>query len=190
MIYLELFLSFLQIGLFSFGGGYAAMPLIQEQVVNGHHWLSMTEFTDLITISQMTPGPIAVNSATFVGIRIAGIPGALVATLGCILPSCLIVTLIASFYLKYRNLSVFQSVLATLRPAVVAMIAAAGVSILATAFWGSKSAITLRSTHWSLVFIFIISAVLLQKYKINPILVMILAGIMNTGLSFIQGMLL
>ena len=121
MIYLELFLSFLQIGLFSFGGGYAAMPLIQGQVVNGHHWLSMTEFTDLITISQMTPGPIAVNSATFVGIRIAGIPGALVATLGCILPSCLIVTLIASFYLKYRNLSVFQSVLATLRPAVVAM---------------------------------------------------------------------
>lgn len=77
MIYLELFLSFLQIGLFSFGGGYAAMPLIQGQVVNGHHWLSMTEFTDLITISQMTPGPIAVNSATFVGIRIAGIPGAL-----------------------------------------------------------------------------------------------------------------
>ena len=68
MIYLELFLSFLQIGLFSFGGGYAAMPLIQGQVVNGHHWLSMTEFTDLITISQMTPGPIAVNSATFVGI--------------------------------------------------------------------------------------------------------------------------
>ena len=103
MIYLELFLSFLQIGLFSFGGGYAAMPLIQGQVVNGHHWLSMTEFTDLITISQMTPGPIAVNSATFVGIRIAGIPGALVATLGCILPSCLIVTLIASFYLKYRK---------------------------------------------------------------------------------------
>ena len=179
MIYLELFLSFLQIGLFSFGGGYAAMPLIQGQVVNGHHWLSMTEFTDLITISQMTPGPIAVNSATFVGIR-----------MGCILPSCLIVTLIASFYLKYRNLSVFQSVLATLRPAVVAMIAAAGVSILTIAFWGSKTAITLRSTNWSLVFIFIISAVLLQKYKINPILVMILAGIMNTGLSFIQGMLL
>ena len=190
MIYLELFLSFLQIGLFSFGGGYAAMPLIQGQVVNGHHWLSMTEFTDLITISQMTPGPIAVNSATFVGIRIAGIPGALVATLGCILPSCLIVTLIASFYLKYRNLSVFQSVLATLRPAVVAMIAAAGVSILTIAFWESKTAITLRSTHWSLVFIFIISAVLLQKYKINPILVMILAGIMNTGLSFMHGVLL
>ena len=73
MIYLQLFLSFLQVGMFSFGGGYAAMPLIQGQIVTGHHWLSMSEFTDLITISQMTPGPIAVNSATFVGIKIAGI---------------------------------------------------------------------------------------------------------------------
>lgn len=190
MIYLELFLSFLQIGLFSFGGGYAAMPLIQGQVVNGHHWLSMTEFTDLITISQMTPGPIAVNSATFVGIRIAGIPGALVATLGCILPSCLIVTLIASFYLKYRNLSVFQSVLATLRPAVVAMIAACRCLHSDNRFLGKQNCHCSQEYPWSLVFIFIISAVLLQKYKINPILVMILAGIMNTGLSFIQGVLL
>ena len=95
MIYLQLFWSFIQIGMFSFGGGYAAMPLIQGQVVNTHEWLTMTEFTDLITISQMTPGPIAVNSATFVGMKIAGIPGAVVATLGCILPSCIIVTILA-----------------------------------------------------------------------------------------------
>ena len=95
MIWLQLFFSFLQIGLFSFGGGYAAMPLIQEQIVNIHGWLDMDQFTDLITISQMTPGPIAINSATFVGIRIGGIPGALVATLGCFLPSCFIVTLLA-----------------------------------------------------------------------------------------------
>ena len=95
MIYLQLFLSFLQIGMFSFGGGYAAMPLIQGQVVTAHHWLSMEEFTDLITISQMTPGPIAVNSATFVGTKIAGTGGALAATFGCILPSCIIVTCIA-----------------------------------------------------------------------------------------------
>ena len=79
MIYLQLFLSFLQIGAFSFGGGYAAMPLIQNQVVQLHPWLSQSEFTDLITISQMTPGPIAINSATFVGTRIAGMPGALAA---------------------------------------------------------------------------------------------------------------
>ena len=86
MILLQLFFSFLQIGLFSFGGGYAALPLIQAQVVELHHWLDRTEFTDLITISQMTPGPIAINSATFVGIRIAGPLGAIAATLGCILP--------------------------------------------------------------------------------------------------------
>ena len=127
MIYLQLFISFLQIGMFSFGGGYAAMPLIQGQVVTLHHWLSMEEFTDLITISQMTPGPIAVNSATFVGIKIAGIPGAIVATFGCILPSCVIVTLLAKLYLKYRNMGMLQGILGSLRPAVVAMIASAGI---------------------------------------------------------------
>ena len=77
MIYFQLFLSFLQIGAFSFGGGYAAMPLIQNQVVTLHGWLNLAEFTDLVTISQMTPGPIAINAATFVGTRIAGTPGAL-----------------------------------------------------------------------------------------------------------------
>ena len=137
MIYLQLFLSFLQIGAFSFGGGYAAMPLIQNQVVQLHPWLSQSEFTDLITISQMTPGPIAVNSATFVGTRIAGVPGALAATIGCVLPSCILVTILAKIYLKYRSLSLLQGILKSLRPAVIAMIAAAGVSILVTAFWGN-----------------------------------------------------
>ena len=80
MIYLELFWSFVQIGLFSIGGGYAALPIIQRQVVEVHPWLTMTEFADVLTISQMTPGPIAINSASFVGIRIAGIGGAIVAT--------------------------------------------------------------------------------------------------------------
>ncbi|MEG0901675.1 MAG: chromate transporter, partial [Clostridia bacterium] len=98
MILAELFFSFLQVGLFSIGGGYAALPLIQHQVVEAHTWLTMSEFTDLITIAEMTPGPIAVNSATFVGIRIAGVGGALIATLGCILPSMLIVSMLAYVY--------------------------------------------------------------------------------------------
>ena len=106
MIYLQLFFSFLQVGMFSFGGGYAAMPLIQEQVVTQHGWLTMTEFTDLITISQMTPGPIAINAATFVGSKIAGVPGSVAATCGCILPSCIIVTLIAWFYLRYKKMKI------------------------------------------------------------------------------------
>ena len=105
MIYLQLFFSFLQIGALSFGGGYAAMPLIQEQVVTMHGWISMETFSDLVTIAEMTPGPIAVNSATFVGTRIAGPGGAVVATLGCILPSCIIVTLLAYIYTKYRKMS-------------------------------------------------------------------------------------
>ena len=87
---LTLFFSFLQIGAFSFGGGYAALPLIQHQVVDLYHWLTMNELTDLITISQMTPGPIAINAATFVGLKIDSFYGAIVATLGCILPSCII----------------------------------------------------------------------------------------------------
>ena len=87
MIYLQLFWSFFQVGALSFGGGYAALPLIQEQVVEQNNWLSSTEYIDILTISQMTPGPIALNASTFVGTKVAGIPGSLIATLGCITPS-------------------------------------------------------------------------------------------------------
>ncbi len=181
MIYLQLFLSFLQIGAFSFGGGYAAMPLIQNQVVQLHPWLSQSEFTDLITISQMTPGPIAVNSATFVGTRIAGVPGALAATIGCVLPSCILVTILAKIYLKYRSLSLLQDILKFLRPAVIAMIAAAGVSILVTAFWGNDISslhldTILSSTNIRAVGIFLVSLILLAKFKMDPIHVMLLSG--------------
>ena len=106
MIYLELMFSFLYIGLFSIGGGYATMPLIQEQVVERHHWLTMEEFADVIAISQMTPGPIAINSATFTGIRIAGIFGAIAATIGCILPSLVIVLSLAFLYYRYQGQSI------------------------------------------------------------------------------------
>lgn len=187
MIYLQLFLSFLQIGAFSFGGGYAAMPLIQNQVVQLHPWLSQSEFTDLITISQMTPGPIAVNSATFVGTKIAGVPGAFAATLGCILPSCIIVTLIAKLYLKYRNMAMLQGVLASLRPAVVALIGSAGIAILINAFWGSSARMSLTGTNWIMVGIFVICVVLLQKGKMNPILVMVLAGVMKVLAALVVG---
>lgn len=176
MIYFQLFLSFLQIGLFSFGGGYAALPLIQGQVVTQHGWLTLAEFTDLITISQMTPGPIAVNSATFVGIRLAGFGGALAATLGCILPSCILVTGLAWIYLRYRKLTMLQGILDTLRPAVVAMIAAAGVSILITAFWGSEGAVRPAETKPDSVVIFAAALFFLKKKNWNPILVMVLCG--------------
>lgn len=183
MTYLQLLLSFLQIGALSFGGGYAAMPLIQEQIVTRHAWLSMSEFGDLVTIAEMTPGPIAVNAATFVGTKIGGVPGALIATAGCILPACILVTLIAKLYLKYRTLAVLQSVLGSLRPAVVAMIASAGVLILLNAFWGGT--IVLSSTNWMMVAIFAGSFLLLRKTKLSPIAVMVLAGVVNLTVSWL-----
>ena len=123
MIYLQLFLSFLQIGMFSFGGGYAAMPLIQGQVVTTHGWLTMSEFTDLITISQITPGPIAVNSATFVGLKIAGIPGALVAILGTILPPFVIIAAISVCYNVFRSNFFVAQMLSGMQAGVGAVIA-------------------------------------------------------------------
>ena len=179
MIYIQLFLSFLQIGAFSFGGGYAAMPLIQSQIVDLHHWLDFKEFTDLITISQMTPGPIAINSATFVGTKIAGIPGAIAATLGCILPSCILVTIIAYFYLKYRHMRFLQNILNYLRPAVVALIATAGVTIMISALFGSEAIIILKNFNIHQLIIFLFCVFMLWHKKSNPIFVMILSGVIN-----------
>ena len=184
MIYLQLFWSFLQIGLFSIGGGYAAIPLIQAQVVQNHAWLNMSEFTDLITIAEMTPGPIAVNSATFVGIRIAGIPGALIATFGCILPSLFIVSLLAFIYYRYKKLSVLQSVLASLRPAVVALIASAGISILLQVALGGQE-LTMANLNFIGLALFAAAFVLLRKFKWNPILVMCLCGAGNLLLGLL-----
>ena len=174
MIYLKLFFSFLKIGMFSVGGGYAAMPLIQSEVVSGHGWLSMGEFTDLITIAEMTPGPIAVNSATFVGIRIAGVPGAFAATFGCIFPSCIIVSLLAFIYRKYKNVSVLQNILAGLRPAVVALIAGAGISLLRAVAVG-EAPLQPANMNWVGLGLFAAALFILRKWKWNPILVMLLS---------------
>ena len=188
MIYIQIFLSFLQIGALSFGGGYAAMPLIQQQVVTSHGWLSIGEFTDLITIAEMTPGPIAVNSATFVGMKLAGVGGALVATVGCVLPSIILVTVIAALYLRYRNMEALQSVLGLLRPAVVAMIAAAGVTILIASLWGGKAVAMENFRPLSLALFAGALALLVNKRKkLNPIAVMVLAGLINVAVGVAMG---
>lgn len=184
MIYLQLFLSFLQVGLFSIGGGYAAMPLIQNQVVESHAWLTMSEFTDLITIAEMTPGPIAINSATFVGTRIAGLGGAIVATFGCILPSCFIVSLLAYIYYKYKGVSAMQSVLAGLRPAVVALIAAAGLSILKLVLFSGRN-IGLQNVNWLGSCIFLAALFILRKWKPNPIFVIMFCGVAGLCLNLL-----
>ena len=170
MIALELFWSFFQIGLFSIGGGYAALPLIQSQVVEQHAWLSLSEFTDLITIAEMTPGPIAVNSSTFVGMQLMGLPGALIATLGCVLPSCVIVLTLAVLYARYQKLRAMQDILSGLRPAVVAMIASAGVTILLGAVFPAGRIDLL------VLGIFAAALLVLRIWKPSPIFVMLGAG--------------
>lgn len=185
-IYTQLFLSFVQVGLFSIGGGYAAMPLIQNQAVELHHWLTMSEFTDLITIAEMTPGPIAVNSATFVGIRIAGIPGALIATFGTILPSLFIVSFLYYIYQKYQNVSTLQHVLGSLRPAVVALIASAGLMILGNVLFYS-GVVTLNQVDWVGALLFTGAFIVLRKWKFSPILVMLCCGFIGLGAYLLVG---
>ncbi len=190
MIYLKIFWSFFQIGLFSIGGGYAALPLIENQVLEVHKWLTMGEFADLLTISQMTPGPIAINASTFVGTKMAGLPGAIVATVGCVTPSCIIVLTLAYFYFKYKNLSIIQGVLKGLRPAVVSLIASAGLSILILAIFKTESIsllnIKLSDVNLISIAIVAIGVYVLKKFKFDPIKVIVTTGIIGI---FVYGLI-
>lgn len=188
MIYLQLFLSYLQIGAFSFGGGYAAMSLIQAQVVEKYHWLTIKEFANLVTIAEMTPGPIAVNSATFVGSQMGGVLGALAATAGCIVPSCIIVTILAKIYVKYRNIEIMQEVLRMLRPVVVSMIAAAGVNILISVIFTSGAVkIAADNIQYVGIILFLVALILLRKTKLSPILIMVSCGIAQLVIQYTIG---
>lgn len=180
MILLDLLWSFVQIGLFAFGGGYAALPLIQNQVVDIHGWLTLQEFTDVVTISQMTPGPIAINAASFVGNRMAGIPGSVVATFGVVLPSLIIVLTLAWAYYRWRSLAFMQGMLWGLRPAVVALIASAGLSILFLALFGSRTLPSdLGSVNVFAVVLFVAGFAVMRIRRPNQILVILGCGLMS-----------
>lgn len=179
-IYIKLFFSFFQIGLFSIGGGYAAMPLIQDQVVRLNSWLTMTEFADIITIAEMTPGPIAINASTFVGMRVAGFTGAVAATIGCVTPSCIIVLSLAYFYYKYKNLTLIQSILNNIKPAIVAMIGSAGLSILLLTLYDTDVvSYSLKNINLIATIMFVINIFVIRLFKIDPIYVMIASGIVG-----------
>lgn len=181
MLLLKLFFAFIQVGMFSVGGGYAAIPLIQEQIVNIHHLMTLEEFSDLITVAEMTPGPISINSATFVGMRIAGIPGVLLCSVGCIIPSFVICLTLAHFYYKYRTVSGVQVVLGSLRPAVVALIASAGASILMLGlFQAELEAVVLGNLRYVELVIFVVALFLLRKFKLNAITIILGSGVVGT----------
>ena len=176
MTLLQLFLSFLQIGLFSVGGGYAAIPLIRNQTVEIHSWLTERQFMDLAAIAEMTPGPIVVNGATFVGLQIAGLPGAIVATLGSILPSLIIVSLLSWVYRRYRELPLLKRALSGLRPAVVALIASAGLNMLLQIIFGSRTVLSLDQVQWASLLLFAGAFLWLRLRHPGPIMVMLLCG--------------
>lgn len=180
MILVQLFVSFFRVGLFCFGGGYAAIPLIQNQVVDVYQLMTMEEFTNLITIAEMTPGPIAINAATFVGMRTAGAFGAVLCTLGCVLPSFFICLFLAYIFYKYRSLKSVKTVLAALRPAVVALIANAGITILILAvFYGGREAVSPENFHWIEARIFLGCLFLLRKFHIGAIRIILGSGIVG-----------
>ena len=171
MIYLQLFLSFLQIGAFSFGGGYAAMPLIQSQVVDSHKWLSMAEFTNLITISQMTPGPIAINSATYIGYEVAGVWGSVVATVSVCLPALTIMMLITRFFLRLRDNRYVKGVVTGMRPVVVGMIASAALLLIFPHSEDGRSFID----GWS--WVIFVGVMVASVKKVNPILLIVMSAV-------------
>ena len=188
MLLLKLFFVFIWVGLFSVGGGYAAIPLIQEQIVNIHGLMTMEEFSDLITVAEMTPGPISINSATFVGMRLSGIPGVLLCTIGCIIPSFCICLTLAHFYYKYRTVSGVQVVLGALRPAVVALIGSAGASILMLGLFQSElQDVVLSNFRLVEAGIFVVALWILRKYKTSAVLIILGSGVVGTVIYALMG---
>ena len=175
MIFFRLFISFCIVGALAFGGGYAALPLIQEQCVEINHWLSMSEFSDLLTISQITPGPISINAATIVGMKVAGIPGALVASLGFMLPPFILVSLIFMLFKKYGKLTFMQNMLSGLKPAVVGLIAVAALSVIVEAFWG-ENAVSLVSTDFFAVGLAVLAFIMLRMRKVSALATIFICG--------------
>lgn len=173
----RLLIVFFQIGLFSIGGGYAIIPLIQELVVEKYAWVSQRIFTDIITISQMTPGPLAVNASTFVGLQIAGIPGAIIAAFGCVISGVGISILLYRFFQRHNKSIYVLEALNGLRSASLGLIISAAATILLLTFFGTISVVA--HVDWIAVAVFAGSLFVLRKWKVNPILLMVLTGILG-----------
>lgn len=186
MIYLELFLTFLKIGAFTFGGGYAMLPLIQEQVV-AHNWLTNEELINFIAVSESTPGPFAINISTYVGMETAGFFGAICAMLGVVLPSFVIILIIVKCFTKFQKNRVVKGAISGLRPAVVGLIATAVLTTGKMVFFPTGISIANFTTFAfiSSAIIFAIMMVLALK-KINPILIIAFSAILGIASGYVQ----
>lgn len=178
MVFLQLFYTFFKIGLFGFGGGYAMLSMIQGEVVTRYGWLTAQEFTDIVAISQMTPGPIGINSATYVGyttIADCYILGSIIATFAVVLPSFLLMLTISKFFLKYQKHPSVEAVFSGLRPAVVGLLASAALVLMNSENFSSP-----KEDIYSFVIsclIFLVTFIGTKKYKLNPIGMIVACGI-------------
>ncbi|WP_308762813.1 chromate transporter [uncultured Bacteroides sp.] len=183
LLLLKLFYTFFKIGLFGFGGGYAMISMIQGEVVTRYGWLSTSDFTDIIAISQMTPGPIGINSATYVGYtamvnagysHYMGILGSTVATLSVVLPSFILMVFISRFFLKYQRHPAVEAVFKGLRPGVVGLLAAAALVLMNGENFGTDTYQIVIS-----ILLFIAAFIASHHYKMNPILLIICSGVLG-----------
>ena len=186
MLYLELFLTFFKIGLFTIGGGYAMLPLIQADV-QAKGWMTAEELVNFIAVSESTPGPFAVNVSTYVGAELAGLPGAFCATLGVVLPSFLIILLVARFYAAFRASAAVSGAMSGLRPAVIGMIGAAAVSVGQTVFApDGVQALAGYPLACSLA-IFVLMAFLTHR-KLHPIAIILLSALLGIAAGYLLPM--
>lgn len=183
MIFIELFYTFLKIGLFSFGGGYGMLSVIQGEVVTRHAWLTPAEFTDIVAISQMTPGPIGINSATYVGYTAVlnttgsaewAVVGSLVASFAVMLPSLVLMLVLSYCLIKYGKQRAVEMLFKALRPVVVGLIASAALLLMTEENFGSPTGSLLQFVVS--VLIFVAAFVAMKFYKISPILILVIAG--------------
>ena len=178
MVYWQLFLSFFKIGLFSYGGGFAMIPLIQKEI-ESHNWLTALEFVNIIAVSEATPGPVAINSATFVGFKTAGFWGAFVSTLGVCLPSLIIVLIMARIVAKFIDHPLVKGMLYGIRPVVISLILLATVFVAQTVLFTEHGVLGL---DWISVIIAGLGFLGVMKFKLHPILLIFVAGV--SGILF------
>ena len=184
MILLQLFWTFFKIGAFTFGGGYAMLPLIQAEVA-AHGWMDAEELINFVAVSESTPGPFAVNISTFVGLRLVGIPGAICATLGVALPSFVIILIVAKCFQCFKNSRIVQGCMSGLRPAVVGLIATALLSVGQTVFF--PDGIAFGAAFFVSLGVFLLSAVLAFK-KLHPIWIIVISAAIGVAAGYGLGL--
>lgn len=183
MIYLQLFLSYLKIGFFGFGGGYAMLSLIQNEIVEQRGWLTATQFADIVAVSQITPGPIAINSATYIGYTVAGLAGSIIATFAVCLPSLTLMLMLTRLFLRHRENRFVQSVVKAVSPVVVGMIASAALLLMFPRSGGNEN----FTDVWSWI---LFAACLYGSYrKVNPILMIVLSAVAGVVIYAVLPML-